>query len=201
MNVLLLGSDTGAADAAESRLRDAGHRVSRCHDAGEPAFPCKDLDGGCPLDAEQVEVALLVRDADGAEPTPAEDGARCALRRHLPLVVSSASGTSPFDEWAAETVTDEAAAVAALERAHRAPLKRHSEVALEAFVDALGVAGVDADGATAEVTRTGTDLRVELRLPREVETRVAETASVRAVGAVRAIDPFPTTIDVNVEQS
>jgi hypothetical protein len=51
MDVLVLETEPGSADWTIDELTDRGHRVSRCHTPGRPAFPCRALEqqGACPL--------------------------------------------------------------------------------------------------------------------------------------------------------
>ena len=43
LNIMVLESDRGAADEAARDLTEAGHVVLRCHEPGEPAFPCRGI--------------------------------------------------------------------------------------------------------------------------------------------------------------
>jgi hypothetical protein len=43
MTVLVLESDTGAADSAIEQLEGEGHAVVRCHERNAVAFPCNAL--------------------------------------------------------------------------------------------------------------------------------------------------------------
>ncbi len=202
MRVLLLEGGPGTSEgSAASRLEAAGHEVSRCHDPGAAPFPCNGMGdhGSCPLENDTVDVALVVRERATAEPTAAEDGARCALRRSIPLVVAGEVQDTPYADWAAVVEPGTDAVVDAVTRAATAPLERHTAAArrsLRAVLEHHDLDGADAD---AEVLRRGGDLRVILRPPTRLEPRVAEMASVRAVGAVRDIDPYPSIIDVVIE--
>src|SRR3712207_6780289 len=93
LNVVVVESSPAAADVACDELVAAGHRVLRCHDAHGASFPCNGLVDGatCPLDREgeeAVDVALDVRVRPRPDAAPLEDGARCALRARLPLVIA-----------------------------------------------------------------------------------------------------------------
>jgi hypothetical protein len=59
--------------------------------------------------------------------------------------------------------------------------------------------GVDASLAEAHVRRVGPDLHITLRTKMQIDKTIAEMASVRAVGAVRDVDPYPPVIDVSIE--
>lgn len=200
MRVLILEDEQGAATEAVARLEQAGHEISRCHDPGAAPFPCHGMEEGheCPLDAERVDVALVVRREARAEPSAGEDGARCALRRHIPLVVAGEVGETPYADWAAVVKPGTEAVTEAVREAASAPLRRHAEAARRSLRAVLEHHGLDAAAAEADVKRLGADLRITLHPGVEVDQAVAEMASVRAVGAVRDIDPYPRVIDVTI---
>ena len=87
LDVLLLENRPGAGEIEQAALEEAGHRVHRCHPAGDREFACVGIvDGGtCPLDG-QIDVTLLVRRGVSPRPTPFEDGVRCAIRHGTPIV-------------------------------------------------------------------------------------------------------------------
>jgi hypothetical protein len=128
LNVLVVGSNRWALDAASATLEVAGHHVVRCTDPGEPEFPCNGLrpERGCPLDAG-VDVVLVIRTQPGRKVAPGEFGVTCALRRDVPLVVAGRTLLHPFERWAIEPVDGAVAEVAddvarACERAARPQL-------------------------------------------------------------------------------
>ena len=91
MRTLLIESSPGVGAEAAAALADAGHPVLRCHEQGQPTFPCGDLaePGSCPLHGPgAVDVVLSVRHPDDPEPTAAEAGVTCALRAGVPVVVN-----------------------------------------------------------------------------------------------------------------
>ena len=87
MRVLLVEGAPGVGAAAEFALVGTGHTVVGCH-AADSWAPCRGLDavGDCPLDAGDVDVAVVARAGD--ELTPSERGALCAARRRVPVVLS-----------------------------------------------------------------------------------------------------------------
>lgn len=101
LTILVVGTDDWAADQSAAVLESAGHRILRCHEPGEPAFPCNALVSGrtCPLDVG-FDVVLTAR----ARPTPApeqgEMGVICALHEGTPLVTSGIAENNPFAPWA-----------------------------------------------------------------------------------------------------
>ncbi len=201
MRVLVLEGRPGAADTAVEELGRAGHEVTRCHEPDAPPFPCNAMVEGhaCPLDAGPVEVALVVRDGAATGPAAAEDGVRCALRRQVPLVLAGDAAGSALADWAA-VVVDGDGVPDAVTQAASAPLRRHGEAARRSLRSVLEHHGVDGSDADAEVHRLGTDLKVVLRPGRELDKSLSDMASVRAVGAVRDIDPYARTINVSIEQ-
>lgn len=104
--VLVVGTDEWAIEQAAASLAVVGHRVLRCHEPGEPAFPCNALVAGrrCPLDAgASVVVTSRARPVDA--PAPSEMGVICALHARIPLVVTGISRDAPFTPWASGVVT------------------------------------------------------------------------------------------------
>lgn len=199
MKVLVLEEQVGASCEAALDLAEAGHEVVRCHGANEAAFPCRAMtENHCPLDDGDVMVALMVQAPDGAAVTgdSAEDGARCALRRHIPLVVAGQPDHSSLETWASAVVTDGVEVASVVEQVGRQPSPRHSDVAEGAFAGVLEVHGLDPAVAAAVVVRQGPDLHVELRPSAPVDRQVMEIAAVRVAGALRRFDPFPRVIDV-----
>jgi hypothetical protein len=103
--VLVVGTDDWAIEQSANELEADGCRVLRCHEPGEPAFPCNALIEGraCPLDVG-FDVVVTVRARPLAEPSNAEMGVVCALHAGKPLVVAGVSSERPFGRWAALTV-------------------------------------------------------------------------------------------------
>lgn len=200
MKVLVLEGAVGAADDAVAQLAAAGHDVARCHEPGDNDFACAGMKEGhaCPLETEVISAAIVVRSADQDVPQAGEDGVRCVLRRHLPLVVVG-TDEAPYADWAAATVGADNGLVDAVESAAAAPLARHSAAATQALREVLDTHDLPDVTADAVVERRGRDLHVTLRPSAEVPTIVNEMASVRAAGAIRAFDPHPSTIDVTLE--
>lgn len=198
MKVLVLEQRTGASCDVALDLVGAGHEIVRCHGADEPAFPCRGLTHDqCPLDDGDVAVAVMVQSTDGPPMgDAAEDGARCALRRHIPLVVTGSPTGSRLDEWATAVVDDPGAVAATVGEVGERPSVRHTDVAEGAFAGVLEAHGLDPGLAGAVVVRTGADLHVELRPSGHVDRVILEIAAVRVAGALRRFDPFPRVIDV-----
>ena len=107
LNVLVVGSNGWAIDAAAVALESAGHRVLRCTEPREPEFPCDALraERGCPLDiGAGVDVVITMRAQPRSRPAPREFGVTCGIRRDVPVVVAGRTMFHPFEDWATETV-------------------------------------------------------------------------------------------------
>lgn len=200
MRVLLLEGELGASCDAALQLAEAGHTIARCHSQDEASFPCRGLsEHECPLDDGDVDAVVVVR-AGEAVPGPdrefGEDGARCALRRHIPLVLAGDVGRSPLGAFAAAINAEPAELVEVVEQAVHAPVRQHEATARVAFATVLEAHGLDPRLAEVEVTREGSRLLVVLVPAGPVPTAVLEMASVRVAGAIRSVDRNPRVIDV-----
>jgi hypothetical protein len=198
MNALVLETEPNAADATIQQLTDAGHRVFRCHEPGKPEFPCRALagDGPCPLNEPGVDVAVTVRAYPDARPTLREDGVACALRTHVPLVVAGRVMLNPYEEWADEVV-EHGDVVAACERVVSAPSRDHSEVARDAFREAVRRRAGSAGDADALVWRDGRRLRVQLDGVEDLDDSVRGIAAADVAAALRAFDAHIPKIDIS----
>ncbi|MCB1013673.1 MAG: hypothetical protein KDB10_00955 [Acidimicrobiales bacterium] len=195
MRILVTETHDDAAQPVTRQLLDAGHEVVRCREPDGPAFPCVGLEPhGCPIEGG-VDVALTVRTGPPAEPTAREDGAVCALRRHVPLVVAGASGPNPFAGWATVTVGD-GDVVAACEAAAAADVARLSEVARAETRRFLEKRGHPVDGVEVRTRRSAHELKVELDLPGGLTGPEADAVAVSVADAVRAAEPTIPVIDV-----
>jgi len=115
--VLVVGTDDWAIEQSATELEAAGCTVLRCHEPGQPAFPCNALVQGrtCPLDVG-FDVVVTVRARALSEPSQAEMGVVCALHRGTPLVVAGVASERPFGPWAALTVEQGGDVVTACEK-------------------------------------------------------------------------------------
>jgi hypothetical protein len=135
--------------------------------------PCQgDLGRRCPLDHAPIDVVVAVRARD--------DGARCGVRRKVPVAVIESSP--------ADLVTTVAAAA-------RQPLCAHSIAATDAFRRSLATAGLPAE-ATADVRRRDGYLKVTIETPIVVPPMVAQRGAIRICQVLREIDPDARGIDV-----
>jgi hypothetical protein len=103
--VLVVGTDDWAADRAAASVERAGLEVLRCHESGQPAFPCNAFIPGrtCPLDVG-FDVVLTVRARPSREAEAGEVGVVCALRTGRPLVVAGVTMGNPFNGVASAIV-------------------------------------------------------------------------------------------------
>ena len=200
MRVLVIEDTWQAADEACDHLAAAGMEVVRCSEPDRPSFPCAGMpgQGGCPMERGVIDVALSVR-AEGGDVTVNEDGVRCALRHHIPVVAAGESAGAPWLGMATAVVADDVDVVGAVQTAADAPLRRHTEVASAQLADLLERKGIDPASASAEVHRVVGGLKVILRPGPEVPTDVAQAAAVRVAAAMRGIDDKSTAVDVTIQ--
>src|SRR6266508_2401544 len=198
MDVLVLETEPGSADWTTDELTDRGHRVSRCHEPGRPAFPCRALEGQgpCPLSDPGIDVAVTVRAHPGTRPSPREDGVACALRARVPVVVAGRVALNPYEEWADEVVED-GDVVGACERVVGAPSRAHTQVAQTAVREALRRRAGSADGADAVVFRNRHGLRVRLDGVDRLDQKIRGLVAAEVAAALRAFDAQAPRIDIS----
>jgi hypothetical protein len=197
LNVMVLESDPGAADSAARALTEAGHEVLRCHEAGATSFPCNGLEdqSKCPLRSHSVDVALTVRRGVRSEPTPLEDGVRCALMHRTPLVVVGPPVFDPFDAFEARVLADDDDVVGACEEVAVSELPRHSRIATEALRAARNPDDMPA-AARVTVTRRHGCLLAAVSGLDELTPRQRDAAIVRMMMKLREYDSSARGIDV-----
>lgn len=188
LDVLLMESRPGSTARTAEMLEAAGHRVLRCHEPGEPSFPCKALidPTTCPLEGH-VDVALLVRPRIAPRPTAVEDGVSCAIRAGVPVVEQGTDVLDPFAPWIAKRVHSDDDVVDACEHAVEladAPLRRE---VIRRTAQLLHAAGIDESDVDVKVVHAGFDLEVHLELPSgDRDRRLEHALSVRVLDAVRS---------------
>jgi len=200
MRVLVLEAEPGSAKNAIAELEAEGHSVVRCHEVGMPAFPCSGLTGAsaCPLEGEGVDVALTVRTFARSVPSAHEDGAACALRARVPLVVAGEAGLNPYESLGATAVGGRDIN-AVLNEVVRDSRPEHSAVALAALQASMLANGESSEGLNARVWRTKAGLHAVIEMPEATPNRTRDLAAVRVTGALRAYDSNAPQIDVSVE--
>jgi hypothetical protein len=153
MRVLVVESHLGASDRLRRDLADRGHEVLTCHEDEHERKGCRAVhpEQGCPLDAGGVDVAVDVRRSYHPEPRPLEQGAICALRARVPIIVAGTATDSPLEPWAADVVVgDVPKIVEAVEHVDGALSPMHQRIVDEALDELL-----PGEGATAVVRRRG----------------------------------------------
>jgi hypothetical protein len=198
LRVLVTEDEPGAADDAVHELQHAGHTVLRCCEPTDAAFPCAALrdPSSCPLRDGGVDVALDVRRDARPQPTRREEGALCAIRRHVPLVVAGSEVFDPFEPWESEVLGRTDDVVDACERVARAPLAEHTRRAAAAAHDVLEGRGLRGVVALVAVHRLAGGLVVRVRASRDLGQGVRSMISVRVVAALRDYDRDASGIDV-----
>ena len=197
LNVMVLESEYDGADEAVAELTAAGHAVVRCHDRGQPTFPCRGiLDAAdCPLRSQRIDVALDVRPRVRSQPAASEDGVQCALMAHVPLVVAGPSALDPYDHYATRVLDRTHGVVDACEVAASDELPAYVRRAKKSLAGSLGAEQAAVAGVS--VTRHNGGLRIRVSGLDDATRRERHAAVVRIVGALRDIDSSARAIDVN----
>ena len=196
----VLVPDTRGADAAQlaRRLEDEGHRVHRCMTT-EPTEGCVGLtDGRCPLDSVPVDLAVSV--GPPAQDGRSADGATCAARRRIPLVLVAAEPDHPLAPWAAATAGADAA-VAVVDDVLALPLRRHTAEAERALLHELRRQGSRSDEADVAVYRRPGRLLVDLTYGAAISRTQAERLGTHVAQAVRGYDRWAPKLDVTIHEA
>jgi hypothetical protein len=196
MRVLVVESHLGASERLKTDLDRRGHQVLTCHGDHEERHGCRAVDAldRCPLDDAPVDVAIDVRRSYHPDVRPLEQGAICAVRARVPLVVAGTATDSPLEAWSSAVVVgDVPAMVEAVEGVDGGIAPMHQQVVDEAL-DGL----LPDEGATAVVRRGPDQVQVDLSLPTHLSVHDAEMVAVRIVAAVRRFDHTTSTIDVSL---
>jgi hypothetical protein len=187
LDVLVIESHPGAADAATEALEAAGHRTTKCHPAGaEAPFPCRAVidPAECPLD-DRPDVALLVRNHN-AEPGAREQGASCAIRAGIPLVMAGPSALGPYEPWLASRVEgDDGDVVAACEAARIAALGALRRRILTLVRPGLAAARITMADVACGIEPRGLGLHVRFDIGTPVPAGLRQALAVRVLDAVR----------------
>ena len=129
-------------------------------------------------------------------PTRQEDGAICAIRRDVPLVVAGDLASNPFAPWSTEVERLSELPIAC-ESAVTESRPRLSAVATAAVATALEAFGLPDSVGSAEVHGRGDDLSLVVTLPPEAGD-VGPAAAVRVLDALHRSAPSARTIDVAI---
>lgn len=197
MKVLLVEGAPGAGASAESELVGAGHTVVGC-EAADPWAPCRGLDvvGDCPLDAGDVDVAVVARVGDDLEAS--ERGALCASRRRIPVVLSGhpqhAVSFGPGTHLAGTDLLATCDEAAGSGLAHAAAIRR--DLLIHGVLTSDDVDGNDPP-ISFTVRREPRRLRLTVVMPEEEPRRPGIVKA--AQEALRRFDQWSPVIDVVVE--
>ena len=198
MRVLLVEGAPGAGADVETELVAAGHTVVGCEPI-DPWAPCRGLDmvGDCPLDAGDVDVAVVARVGD--ELAPSERGALCASRRRVPVVLTGnprhAVSFGPGTHLAGNDLLATCQEAAGSGLAHAAAIRR--DLLIRGVVTPADVDGPNPP-LSFTVDREPRRLRLTLRLAADEPRRPGIVKA--AQEALRRFDQWVSVIDVVVEQ-
>lgn len=200
MRVLIVEEESGAGAVAERRLIAAGHTTVSCSDPGM-ALPCRGLDAheSCPLDESAVDIAVLALESNDVERHHAPPGYVCASRRSIPMVVLGSPERLEYEAGAAGQAHHADDIVAAVEHTVTLPLPAHSEAARAAVRDTLDRHDLGDVDASARVERNGGRLHIRVVTSQPLPPAVSQTVSVRALSAVRGIDPNASAVGITIE--
>lgn len=189
MEVLLLGRPGLEWRRAHDVLQSAGHLVGTCHDG---AWGCVGLEGTCPLDERDIDVAVAV-----AEPSDRFDaqGIACLHRARVPIVTVGATADDPVLRFATTSLErlDASTVDAVDDAAHDA--SGHQRAVEHAISPRLA----PDEQVVVEVRRRPKAVAVQLS-GRVDPARAAALADV-ARAALRAYDSRVTVIDISVSGS
>lgn len=197
MKVLVLESERGRARPVEEQLVAEGHTVLRCDSShGTDAVACRGLEigGDCPLDADDVDVAVVARRS--TELTASEHGALCATRQRIPLVVVGDTRTQPFGEgvWSTPATAAPEDVVTTLRVAAKDG-RSHADAVRRDLVE-LGLLDGDGAGVGIDVVRSSRRLELTLHMPEGLPRHAAIVKA--AAEALRRYDGTAAVIDVRV---
>jgi hypothetical protein len=203
MRVLLTESEPGAAEEPEKRLREAGFDISFCHpDHRADDDGCVVLRGigHCPLRTD-ADIGLLI-DARAADapglPTAREFGACCAVRNHVPLVVTGPADTELFPWSQASAICSPEELVGICEH-----LAQPVDDAISRDAERVAKVALQANGCEADVDVTvahaagSTAVFLHVRGPSDDFARAEAAGLVReAVSGRRDLDGDVTVVTV-----
>lgn len=197
VRVLLMSSDADTFDTTKELLESGGCEVVRCRENPTSTFVCSGFVGRCPID-EGVAAAVVT--GDGSHHEHAEDGASCAVRRRVPLVVAGDLPGHPYGQWAAAEVRDPRRhLLAALREVTAGASPEHSAVA-QAAADALIRRWSSTDMTVRAVVHRSDDgsLRAELHCEGDVPEAIVHSLADSARGKLRVYDADAPSVDVSV---
>lgn len=192
-----MAEDDGLYARGAALLRERGHEVIGCHEAGAAAnrWPCSGVADTCPLD-DGVDAAVALRRSQASR---VESGVGCAVRQRIPLVLAGAGG------GAADGVTPYAAAIVeglgqlaeAVEQVADAPIPALSAAATAGLQGVARQRGVDED-VRAEVVRNRRSLQITVRGPAGLDASTRAALGQAAFTPVRDLLPHGSIDSIDI---
>lgn len=201
LDVLVLESRRGGARFDVEELEASGHHVHRCHEPGDPSFPCRGVTdpSDCPLDGP-MDLALLVREHIAPDPSFLEAGVACAIRAGVPVVEDGSRLLDAFGPWITSRVVGDSVAVTC-ERAFDLAYEPIVTDVLRRCSPLLDAAGIDPSKVTCRIELVWPRLHVYVDVPGTVARGVREALAVRALDAIRAARRSYDTVNVHVHET
>jgi hypothetical protein len=192
VKILLIDSVEGTSEVVAHEMQNAGHTVVACYDRG--AVRCVGAERvGCPLDADDVDCAVLVEEPTTAEVAPRlplrEAGTLCASRHRVP-VLRLADGAVQAEELERRC-----------EREHG--VRDHALADLvQTEVDRIPMVACFGPGAVmVHVHRTSGRMSVVLDIASVVSDEAVRSAVTWATRAARDADAYCRSIDISVRRA
>jgi hypothetical protein len=192
-----MSNDEGVCESTRELLIEGGCDVVRCKETPASTFVCRGFVGHCPIDDG---VAAAVVTGDGLAGVHPEDGASCAVRRRVPLVVAGDLAGHPYGQWAAAEVRDPRRhLLTALAEVTSGASTSHSEVAQQAAMSLVRRWGDDRLQVRVAVYRSEEGrLDAEVVTSCEVSPDLSHNIADRVRSRLRDYDAEAPFIDVSV---
>ena len=202
MRVLVVERERGSGARTAAQLEGHGHEVVRCDDADESSGRlCAGLPGGsgCPLDDQPVDVVVAVRGDEGGPSTDRETGIRCALRQRVPVMVLGSADGATYADWVDEVAEMEVPALDdRVTELGQAGLAAIGSIVAGTVRPLLAMHGIDGSAIDVTMARSNGRTRVHVRVDGELDAKLRQTCAVRAVAALRDLQPSTDGVDVEV---
>ena len=198
MRVLLMADDDGLFARGADTLREAGHEVVGCHEAGAAAdrWPCAGVNETCPLD-QGVDAAVALPRSSTSR---VESGVGCVIRQHVPLVIGGAgadahAGVVPHAAQVVEGVGPDLAT--AVDQVSHAPVGKLSAAATESVAATAARIGLHGSFA-ADVLRDRRAIRIVIHSSVELDSAKRSALSQAVLAPVRAMLPVDAVDSIDV---
>lgn len=192
-----MSSDDGVYETTRELLEKGGCDVARCKETPASTFVCHGFVGRCPID--DGVAAAVVTGSDSGDGRP-EDGASCAIRRRVPLVVAGKLGDHPYGQWAAAEVRDpQRHLLTAIREVTEGASPTHSDVALRAATSMASRWSAGDINFTVAVHRADDGrLSAHVETSRELAPDLQHSLADTVRGRLRVYDAEAPSIDVSV---